>query len=148
MNSDNFPAFYLLCHGLETRRRMLDMLDMPDCLPRLRRYARCKQDTRTSPNVAQTRLPHVADRPGSHCLVVSGESGSQLLGCCGTKPWVLKMFASDGVVDRIVLLCLLAADKVIAPRVARPTIGSISMYLCSYAAIVVIGRWCEEDACR
>lgn len=79
---------------------MLDMLDMPDCLPRLRQYARCKQDTRTSPNVAQTRLPHVAGRPGSHCLVVSGESESQLLGCSSTKPWVSKMFASESVVDR------------------------------------------------
>jgi len=33
------------------------------------------------------------------------------------------MFASEGVVDRVGLLCLLAADKVIAPGHTRPAVG-------------------------
>jgi hypothetical protein len=52
----------------------------------------------------------------------------------------LEMFASEGVVDRVDLLCLLAAGKVIAHQPARHVVGLVSKYLCSYAAMFVIGR--------
>ena len=90
----------------------------------------------------QTRHSNKPKR-GANTFATRGRPVWRLLfGCFGGvwKPIVglrwykalgLEMFASEGVVDRVDLLCLLAADKVIAHEPARPAVGSVSKYLCS-----------------
>ena len=103
---------------------MLDMLDIARLFASA--DAICTVQTSTLEQ-AQTWRKHVCHtwQTGleGHCLVLSEENRSQLLGCCCTKPWVCRKFAWEGGVGRVGILCLLVASIAIAPRPARPTVG-------------------------
>lgn len=110
------PAFYPVPR---VNSHML-LLDMPKCLPRLRRSAMVQTRFPARPNVAQTRLPHEVGSSRRHCLVVSDRGGIQLFACCSTKPRMLE-FAPGDIVEkgRIVVLVTVASLVILEYKVGH-----------------------------
>jgi hypothetical protein len=98
--SANSPPFYLSVSQHTTHNQ-----NAAACYKEIRArvfasaQAICSVQTRpsTRPNVAQTRLPHVAGAfRRALCLAVSEMGRIQLLGCGCTKPWVWKFASGAG----------------------------------------------------
>jgi hypothetical protein len=117
-DTDTATISWLFVFCATTNNRTL-MLDMPKCLPRLRRSARCKQ----GPRHAQTGRKHVCHvlqmMPKPHCLVAPNVVAVQLLGRRRTKPWMLE-FASDVALDDKDTFCVCICWRL---RQLEPTVG-------------------------